>query len=539
MGIGRSVGGRIAQQVARRGPAGIQGPTGAGALGYDLWGSQANPASVTDWGPLINTAAATHPKINLSAHDFPCTTALNFFGISSVVFVGESGFKWIDNHAPPAGQASRLIWKGGAASGPFVKLAGADSIQFRDLAIIYDNAAYNGDLIACDSPGAFISASCHFENCYLGSATVASFPLQTARCILRMPESVGFTFFKCSIGGALQGVRGREATNDISNDNVFENINTGHIANGHFVNIGENWHLDNVVFEMDFCGATSAGIDSDITTTSRFWMKDPTWWDSTADTQIAINQKPANTFDMTVHGGSVVGLGGTNFKLLGPGSVRVEDVAFTRGANPGTPAHIDVGTAGAGGGKSLIRITGCNHASANDTGLLAITNLDGGHTTIDVDGPWRSVQTLYGVRRLMYSGATADYKPTVAIIAGQPAGLAVVLSRGNCAAGYFYIENFDAAPSVAGNFAEITLPPIFVVPSTQPGFTHCPIVLLTNSGGFDECGLATAGGPTALNAARAANVGVVSIAANKFRLNSANAIPSGAKFILTYEIFLP
>src|SRR6185369_3835589 len=133
----------------------------------------------------------------------------------------------------------------------------------------------------------------------------------------------------------------------------------------------------------------------------------------------------------------------------------IENVSFTRASNPGTPAHIDLGTA-AGGATKRGRIVGCTHSSGDTTGLLAIANLDGGHPGLWIESgnnAARSVYTHYGVRRLGYSDATADYKPSVAVTAGQPAGLVVEIPHGNCTAGYIHVKNFDASASTAGNFA--------------------------------------------------------------------------------------
>jgi hypothetical protein len=96
--------------------AGAAGAAGAGALGTDVWASQANPGAVTDWGPPINTLLAGGAKLlNFGEHVFPYSTPIDLHGQAQhVVFQGAQGRGWytggVVEHV-----GTRLIWKGGAS----------------------------------------------------------------------------------------------------------------------------------------------------------------------------------------------------------------------------------------------------------------------------------------------------------------------------------------------------------------------------------------------------------------------------------------
>jgi hypothetical protein len=420
------------------GPQGIQGVPGTamGVLGVDVWASQSSPETVTDWGTIINAlVAAGNKRLLFREEAFPFTTALNFGGVKGVVLEGVAGVNWIDSTAGT--DVARLLWKGTGA-GRAIDCRSADGLVFQDLFIDYDSGSFTGTLIDLGTLGGANPPSAYviFERCRIGPSS-----LRTASCLIKTNDAVMPVFRDCGFRGAASAIRGYETAGTIAGNDMLID---GCVFSGCVVflmNVGINWRVTNTTFEYTDT-ATTFAVDSDITyagsQASGLWME---------------NVTPVN------------------FDMQGVGAVVLEGIGFSRSiSGSGATALIDLGTTD----KNYVRITGCEFTASDDTGLKAIANLAGGHNNIQVYGNKKGgqleVRTLAGVERLQAGGAAADYKPSLALSAGQPSTSVTTGLVGNCVAGYVYLINQSGGAMNTGALLDLTIPAASQVPG-QDTFT--------------------------------------------------------------------
>lgn len=380
--------------------------------GVDVWASEADPESVTDWGPIINALLiAGYKNLYFSKHDFPFSTTINLTSSTKgCVFrgAGSGGGAFSGLIA-----VTRLIWKGAgtgyaidcgsAAGGNFTEHGSA----FHDMLIGYDNASYTGNLIFAGSDGPT------YERCRFHSLSPAT---NGANSLVVLSEVAGGVFDHCFFGGAQSLVRGA-AVNSFSNQVSFNECVFGSFADYAICNPGSEWLFNGCCWEYPGAGPTAIGIGSDYTSgqsadyTPTITLQGCSFWDFTDATQQVIVQPVGVGWHFSMKNTQVYSSNKSVplLSLLGPGSVILDRCGFGTTLS-GVPV-VDLGDVEVNGNdsrKSVVDIRKCGGGYAGGNGI-GVTHLKG-HIYVNVQD-WGSssagtptkepqIRTVSGYERL-------------------------------------------------------------------------------------------------------------------------------------------
>src|SRR6266446_121359 len=363
---------------------------GGSPLGVDVWNSQTNPNSVTDWGPIINTLVSSGVRtLNFAAHVFPFSTQINAENTINITFQGEGGALYpVTSLTQPI---SNLLWKGGAASGTALSLRGTDGATIRNLGITYDSAAYNGDLISLDST-LRQCANATFSRCTIGQPDRAN-AIRSARTLLRLNNAVTVNIEESCLIGAQATIRGAE-TGSIS-DNIFILRNSFfNCSFAYIVDIARSWTIDSNTFNVnDGTSGPPNCIDfSVIPPQINFRLSNNQFWDMNPTVTTGVHI-PATATAFMVADGNMIWNAMAGFKLLGAGNYFiVSNTWLSAFLNTGTVSPIDIGTTA----KECVRILD-NHCTMNLDAQPFIMGANIGHRHLTIDNASTdSVRTVAG-----------------------------------------------------------------------------------------------------------------------------------------------
>lgn len=426
------------------GPQGVPGSVGAAINVSDL----GDPATVTDWGPLINTAMAAGAKRFLFPHRgiasartrYPFSTPIDLRGKYGIIFQGEAGLTHTTS-ATASGPATSLLWKGGAGSAPATAPAlnfggtagqGTDGFVMMDLGLNYDSQVFDGWLLNTAGAGGQQSGSCVFIRCHFGGDPQVSPVPRTAFCLLGLRSAVGWLFDRCSSGGAVWGVRGFDTdTNSNPDDVTFRKCSIGSCSAAAIGNVGSNWLIEDCVFAYGGFGGTfmPSAIYGDHTSApgpveSQLTLRNNKHWDFVDRTQIPIRQRPYDSWNLTIEDEWFYTHSGKHVVLDGAGSVRIKNMRIGRSLRDDVfDPVIDLGNFAAtpSGAKDLVVIRDCAWVAANNP-ATAITNL-AGHKQLVIqhnNTPTIGAMVSRGSKeRLYYNGNAAGIAyPAMAAHAG-------------------------------------------------------------------------------------------------------------------------
>lgn len=419
----------------------------------DVYNSVANPGSVTDWGPTINTLISNgYWNLFFGAAQFPFHTQLNLSNTQGVKLHGTGGNLGIVLGRSPSAQ---LIWTGTGSGSP-VNLANNDGLYVSDLGIFYNNSGFTGDL--WDNNLAYGTT---LERCRLGSIGY----LFSAFSCVAMSQAVNCTLRDCAIGGdgsgtaviggAQIGVAGRESGDSFSNVVTIDNCIIGRSTTAQVTNPYQAWTFNNVTWELL---GSPAAILTNLGITSNFnviggWL---------GDTTSAISAFQSGTTDVW-HATFIGVYGGSGnapvFSLQGGGSIAIIDCPLNRNDSG---ALVDLGSIGGGAVRKSVRIKGGGWV----TNTEAILNRAGHRLTIQETG-----DACKTVDRLSVAGhENVSYKandPCVpAIAANANLGTSpTVTIRGSDRAGQIILT--PGAGNAAGIQATVTFGTAYEADSTN------------------------------------------------------------------------
>lgn len=252
--------------VASSGSAGIdegQGWAwnGTAAVGddrpVDVWNTQANPAAIVDWGPIINALLAEkRGNLYLGPHDFPYKTQLALVGPESIKLVGAGA---VSGAQQQGSAATRMIWKGKGAGSPQA-FNNETGVYCCDVAWLYDSEEFTGRVLdfgenAGNTAGAFRPV---FERCRIGAL---GFIFSALTCVA-VHTSVSVTLRDCVIGGMQTGVieeigggqycvLGRENVGETYADELLlDSCSLGRATVAQVGNPYDAWRFNDVIWEM-------------------------------------------------------------------------------------------------------------------------------------------------------------------------------------------------------------------------------------------------------------------------------------------------
>lgn len=400
------------------GPEGPAGATGAQGLpGTAHWVNvldlHATPASVTDWGALINTAytnGARHFVFQHLSGGYPFTTQLDFEGSQGVVLEGESGRHWIGDAFLGTEVRSQLVWKN-TGSTNFINGRGSSGLTLRDLGIYYDSATFSGHLVDL----ALISAMSDIRRCHIGAMNNN---LVSAASCVNWADAICANLDGCSLFGADVLVRGNNVAHSNANrihDCVFHKAGTAQIKN-----IWDQWVIDSCTFEVaDSPSVIDGSTGGSFTSSFRFtnnWVGD-----ITGSERNLFKQRSNNTWNAEFSGNTIRQPWGPIFTFAGGGNISIVNNPVLQ-SNDGTDAIIDLGDTGAGATAfNSVNITGNQFVSTATESVLNRA----GHANLNIYGNDRGaglleVRTLGGHLRLGFPDRHID--PTAVKGSATPNG---------------------------------------------------------------------------------------------------------------------
>jgi hypothetical protein len=528
-------------RVIVTGSPGATGPAGE-TFGVDVWDQQATPESVTDWGPTINTLISAGHKLLLFRNEsFPFSTTIAT--ADGVTFQGQAGFLWGDT----LGQTSpcNLLWKGGASSGNAIDGGTNYGFTMRDMAVYWDSAAYDGDLI---DPGAAFPV---FERCDFGMIPRLASDLPgaiTTNChsIFYLDLCVQPKFVDCQFQDAENLIYGYDfnpspggGTDALFDTCLFQGLCTHHVTNP-----TQSWTFKDCVFE--YVGQVADSFFCDLVAGSpddyqvQLSIKGCWFWDfdergTGVTDKCIINQNAfcrwfINTMDNKVLSG------GTNkfWRLNGPGSLQSFGDYFSGQLADSSDYYIDLGDATTAL-KRHVTIVGPSWFSGSSPPYNPVANLTA-HRQVNLigtsrDGDSLEVTTVAGHERNGYVTGNSTALPTVAKAAGQYAGGAVEV-YGNDRNGVIVVTVPSATSTVAGDLVEVTFNKALVREPFTTGLGagfRVPTVQLTPADGVNS-----SNGSTAASALVSAKVS--SSDYTKFTVKTVNAIAGAVVVAWFYRV---
>lgn len=137
-----------------------------------------------------------------------------------------------------------IEWLGAASSGPLIRAA-SGTVTLRNLALVYSNAAYDGDLVKLGRSALATDAFYpHFERCYFAGISGAIL----ARSLLNVNSGIGGKVKGCQFIDAVTGLRGSDGNFTtawtVDDGNFFNRCSTAGIYNP-----SEGWMIAKNAFE--------------------------------------------------------------------------------------------------------------------------------------------------------------------------------------------------------------------------------------------------------------------------------------------------
>lgn len=297
------------------------GGTDPATLGVDLWSLSANPASVTDWGPVVNAAIAGGTRLFVvTDHAFPFSTPVAADGTVGVSFRGSGGMVWPGDQFVSALAGGYLLWKG-AGSGAAITATDSTGFTLKDTAVYYDNPGFTGTLVKLSAAG-HNTQKALIENTVIRSTPASG--LRTARAALSLDQTIVSVVNNCVLGYAQYGITGVEST--FANAirvlrNTFDHVTAAAIGN-----TGDQWLIDGNTFEMS--GATGPAVIGCIGSMGGNFVFSNNWVGDYDHAGVPFAQGAGNLWDAAFTGNSITVFGtGLIWQFGGPGR-------FTVAGNP-------------------------------------------------------------------------------------------------------------------------------------------------------------------------------------------------------------
>lgn len=146
----------------------------------------------------------------------------------------------------------RLVWTGGAGTGPMIRINSGFGVQLRDLLLGYSNAAFNGNLISTDHSVAAVDVqNLLIEGCWIGGLNGATGAASLLKLNKTITSAVRNTIFQYAAIGILKGAN--YVTTLSITDNAFAGMTSSAIKNP-----DNCWRIENNTFEPLASGAGTA-----------------------------------------------------------------------------------------------------------------------------------------------------------------------------------------------------------------------------------------------------------------------------------------
>lgn len=223
-----------ADSIAVGGSTGLKGFYDVTAAPYNAVGD-----GVANDAAAIN-AAITYAQANGGAVYLP--PSKTFFIGSTPLGGGAPVASWrLTGMAQGRGHLNvgnpKILWTGGAGSGPMVKVYGTYGFEMDHIHLVYDNPAYDGDMIDVD--GSVHAADCVNWELHHLSFRGKAIGLQylSARCNIRLKQAIIGDIHHCTFAGAVNCLRvgdpgGSYVVQVGVSDSTFNNSSDAHVLIG-------------------------------------------------------------------------------------------------------------------------------------------------------------------------------------------------------------------------------------------------------------------------------------------------------------------
>ena len=211
------------------------------------------PANVQDFGAVgdgttddstaiqaaINSFGANAGTVYFPQGSYLVGTAIDLTDLRGIRLVGTGGLVISNN------PGTRILWAGGAGSGPMLTAYGAVSIEIEHILFQYTNSAYNGNLISFEKNSRPAdTAGIHIHHCsFTGSAGITS-----AARLIALAFTIDFIIEYSFLNFAAVGIGCTDTSNNaitIGNGMWFDKNFTDCAVKAR----GSNWNFGNFVAE--------------------------------------------------------------------------------------------------------------------------------------------------------------------------------------------------------------------------------------------------------------------------------------------------
>jgi hypothetical protein len=420
---------------------------------YNVRSLTGNPAGVSDWGPVINTAIGDGVKhFFFPEEEYVFSTQIDLSGTSGVVFRAESGV--VDTVGNVLGGLERmpsyLLWEGTGDTSP---LDLSDSVGFcmDKLGLYYSEATFTGITLSLDDS----CVEAEITGCDIGSLDAAE---TSALANISLYNNWINTIERCRLRGAQYNILGDRVGGSFSNAHRINNCRFYSASEAHIGGIGEQWTIHEPVFEM---GSEGVGEDTPSiivpgphtnALTSRFEITGM-WAGDASLTDPWFISDDENPWHATIQG-FIGAAEGPIFQLEGGGHLEITAIP-QMGATATDEPLIDLGdTTGDALPFSYFKLRG-----KVTNGEEAIINR-AGHFNLDIltYTPLSyslSQRDISGHERMLWFDDPSNPRPAIAAEAGLGSGGESASIAGQDLAGRITLQNGGGA--AAGKQATITL----------------------------------------------------------------------------------
>jgi hypothetical protein len=182
------------------------------------------------------------------------------YEVSETIVLDDAGGLVIQGQGGTPG-FPRIVWKGAAGTGPLFRINSGYGVQFRNVLIGYDHAAFNGDLISCDHSAEAIDVqSLLIEGCWIGGLDGAT----SAASLIKLNKTITSIIRNNNLQYAVRAIKkGADYVTTLTiEDNAFAGFTSAPIYNP-----DNTWRIEKCTFEPLADGSAGA-IDHDMT----YWI---------------------------------------------------------------------------------------------------------------------------------------------------------------------------------------------------------------------------------------------------------------------------
>lgn len=424
-----------------------------------VWDTQADPAAVTDWGPIINTLYQNGARRLLFRRvggvntKYYCSTPIAPGLVAGgtirqpLMLEGEVGWTWQEFvNSQVVKPSASLVWNGSNTES-LIKRQNTQTFTCRDLGLEFANG-YTGRLIrnAPDNGGVTSDAAYSpvLERCYIGPENPAAANEASADGLVSLIKDVESKFLFCLFQGGQYAVRGTESTHNpsFSNDAEFFGCTFNAQAVAPFMNVGTNWRVHGGVIELTTPFGAASGpsqlMDTDSVNTGgdpSIELNSVTFWDATNPSFYLLHSKTGRPIHITVRGGAMQTH--ARASLLGGGSLTVDGLRLFSASSD---FDIDLGSAATDYKRVRLR-----NLETFITRTVVITNRDGHDVTLDNVGSASSRKVSLRQAAIEVGGQSksqaGNEPPTIGTLGAGVSSAGIVGSSSDALLMFYFVTN--------------------------------------------------------------------------------------------------